>query len=116
MVNATPAERFLSVARLGGVVAIIFGCIILLAGIGCCFYISVIIANVNIGIQQALSSPEFQEQVNVVFTVFYVIAAVLVIAWNHFEALFDAPDAAEQVIVGALNLVDYSNSMLPMTA
>jgi len=116
MVNVTPDDRLSSIARLCGVVATIFGCIILLSGIGCYFYVSVILANVNIGIQRALSSPEFQEQINLVFTVFYVIAAVLVIAWNHFEALFDAPDTAEQVIIGALNLVDYSNSMLPMAA
>ena len=110
MMNGDPIERSSSIAAQLGIVAAIFGCIPLLLAMGCLWYLSVLTAQIGSEIQQALASSEFQEQL-VVLMVFYVIAAALVIAWNHFESLFDAPDAVVQAVTSASSLFDCSNSM-----
>jgi hypothetical protein len=108
-VNGGTAERASSIAATLCTVVAIFGFIILLLAIAGFWYVSIIAAQIGTGIQRAFSSPEFQEQM-VVFMVLYVIAAALIIAWNHFESLFEAADSVTQAAAAASSLFDCSIS------
>ncbi len=107
--NDATAERTSSIAATFGLVAAIFGLIVLLLVVACLWYVNAVAAQITSGVQQALASPEFQEQM-VVFMVFYVVAYALVVAWNHFESLFDAPDAMEQAAATVATLFNDSMS------